>query len=100
MIVNIILGVIVPLILLVVGGYLMLTFRDERILKWVNIAVKAAEQIYNSPGQGRAKFDYVANWISEKFGIPEEDLKNLIEGAVYELNAHQTNPNEEEDARL
>lgn len=48
MITNIILGVIVPLILLVVGGYLMLTYRDERILRWVNVAVKAAEQIYNS----------------------------------------------------
>lgn len=86
MIVNIILGVVVPLILIVLSGYLMINYRDEQILKWVRIAVKAAEQIYNAPGQGKAKFDYVATWISEKFNIDRTDLRNLIEGAVYELN--------------
>ena len=86
MTVNVILGVILPLILLLIAGYLMFTFRDEKVLKWVNIAVKAAEQIYNAPGQGKEKFDYVADWISTKFKIPKEDLKNLIESAVYELN--------------
>lgn len=38
--------------------------------------------------------------VSEKFGIPEEDLKNLIEGAVYELNAQQKSAAAEEDIRL
>ena len=86
MIVNVILGVILPFILLLIAGYLILRYRDEKVLKWVGIAVKAAEQIYNSPGQGKEKFAYVTAWISEKFNIPEEDLKNLIESAVYELN--------------
>ena len=86
MTVNVILGVILPFILLLIAGYLLFTFRDEKVLKWVNIAVKAAEQIYNAPGQGKEKFDYVADWISAKFKIPKEDLKNLIESAVYELN--------------
>ena len=86
MTVNVILGVILPFILLLIAGYLLFTFRDEKVLKWVNIAVKAAEQIYNAPSQGKEKFDYVADWISAKFKIPKEDLKNLIESAVYELN--------------
>ena len=86
MIVNVILGVILPLILLLIAVYLFFTYRDEKVLKWVGIAVKAAEQIYNAPGQGKEKFEYVADWISAKFKIPKEDLKNLIECAVYELN--------------
>ena len=86
MIANIILGVILPVILFVVGGYLLRTYRDERIFKYVKIAVEAAEQIYNASGQGKQKFAYVAEWISRKFNISKEDLKNLIESAVYELN--------------
>lgn len=86
MIVDIIFGYITPFVLLVVAGYLMITFRDDRIIKWVEIAVKAANQLYKESGMGAEKFDYVANWISNKFKIPKEDLKNLIEGAVYDLN--------------
>ena len=87
MIISVILGVILPFILLVIAGYLILMYRDERVLKWVRIAVKAAEQIYTAPGKGKEKFNYVANYISEKFNIRKEDLKNLIEGVVYELNS-------------
>lgn len=87
MIVDIILGGILPLMLLVVAGYLIKTFRDNNVVKWVNIAVRAAEQIYNSSsGLGKEKFAYVTEWISKKFNISKDDLKNLIESAVYELN--------------
>jgi len=86
MIVNAILGVILPLILILIAVYLFFTYRDEKVLKCVRIAVKAAEQIYKAPGQGKEKFDYAVDWISAKFKIPKEDLKNLIESAVYELN--------------
>ena len=83
--INIILGAIIPIALLVVAGYLIKTYRDDNVIKWVKIAVKAAEQIYNASGQGKEKFAYVSKWISEKFNIPEADLKNLIESAVFEL---------------
>ena len=86
---NIILGVIVPFILLVVAGYLMKTYRSDDVIKYVKIAVSAAEQIYNQSGMGKEKFEYVKNWISEKFNISETDLKNLIESAVYELNKNK-----------
>ena len=89
MVANIILGYILPLILLVVAGYLIKTFRSDEIIKWVKVAVKAAEQIYNGSGQGKQKFDYVSEWISKKFKISKEDLKNIIEGAVYELNGEK-----------
>ena len=86
---NIILGAIIPLVLLIVAGYLIKTYRDDTVIKWVKIAVKAAEQIYKASGQGKEKFEYVSKWISEKFKISEADLKNLIESAVFELNKNE-----------
>lgn len=90
MVVNVVLGCILPFIMIVVAGYLIKIYRNENVIKWVKIAVKAAEQIYNESGQGKEKFDYVSEWISKKFKISETDLKNLIESAVYELNSIET----------
>lgn len=84
MVTNILLGVVAPFILLIIAGYLILTYRDDKVLKLVKIAVKAAEQIFEH-GMNDEKFAYVSKWISEKFKISEADLKNLIESAVYEL---------------
>ena len=84
--INIILGAIIPLVLLIVAGYLIKTYRDDNVIKWVKIAVKAAEQIYKESGKGKEKFEYVSKWIADKFKIPETELKNLIESAVFELN--------------
>lgn len=86
MVVNIILGYVVPLILIVVAVCLVKTFRNDEVVKWAEIAVKAAEQIYRESGLGKEKFAYVSEWLSKKFKISEEDLKNIIESAVYELN--------------
>ena len=86
MVANIILGYILPLVLLIVAGYLIKVYRSDEVVKWVKVAVKAAEQIYNESGQGKEKFAYVSEWISKKFKVSEIDLKNIIESAVYELN--------------
>ena len=86
MVANVVLGYIVPFVLLVIVGYLFKTCRSAEVVKWVGIAVKAAEQIYKNSGQGKEKFAYVSEWISKKFKISEADLKNIIESAVYELN--------------
>ena len=90
MVVNVVLGYILPLVLLIVAGYLVKIYRSDEIVKWVNVAVEAAEQIYNGSGQGKEKFAYVSEWISKKFKISETDLKNIIESAVYELNSTKT----------
>ena len=86
MIADIILGYILPLVLFIIGGYLAITFRNNEIIKWAKIAVEAAEQIYKESGMGKEKFAYVSEWISRKFKISEEDLKNIIESAVYKIN--------------
>lgn len=83
--INAIFGVIVPIVLFVVGGYLVIVNRNENISKWVNIAVRAAEQLFEH-GDNAAKFEYVASFIAEKFKISTEDLETLIESAVYEVN--------------
>ncbi len=90
MVVDFILGYILPLALFIVAGYLAIVYRNDEVVKWVKIAVKAAEQIYDGSGQGKEKFAYVSEWISKKFKISEADLKNLIESAVYELNNEET----------
>ena len=86
MIVDIILGVVVPVVFIVAARYLIKRYNNDTLLEYVKIAVKAAEQIYSQSGMGKEKFEYVKTWISEKFKISEADLKNIIESAVYELN--------------
>lgn len=90
MVVDFILGYVLPLALFIVAGYFAIVYRNDEVVKWVKIAVKAAEQIYDGSGQGKEKFAYVSEWISKKFKISESDLKNLIESAVYELNNEET----------
>lgn len=82
---SIILGVILPIMLLLCALYFVGTYRTDELIKWVGVAVEAAEQIYKS-GQGKEKFDYVFTWISKKFKIDQAELKNLIESAVYKIN--------------
>jgi len=93
MVTNIILGGIVPLILLIAAGYFIKNYRDDNVIKWVKIAVNAAEQIYSASGMGKEKFAYVSKWISNKFKISEADLKNIIESAVYELKGQSKTEN-------
>lgn len=86
MLINFILGGALPIILFVCGFYLIKTYRDDNVIKWVRMAVTAAEQIYKGDGKGAEKFAYVEKWISEKFRISPKDLKNIIESAVFEVN--------------
>ena len=89
MVVNIIFGYVFPFILLVIAGYLIKTFRDEKVIKWVDMVVRAAEQMFKGDGRGKEKYEYVEKWISERFNISPEDLKNIIESAVFELNSEK-----------
>lgn len=62
----------------------------EEIYFWVQIAVNAAEQIFNHQGQGKDKKEYVIEFLKSKgFEITTDDLDNMIESAVKELNLIQ-----------
>lgn len=56
-------------------------------LRWVEIAVAAAEQLYEST-DGEAKKDYVLNYLRDKgYSVDVDDLENAIEAAVLKLHS-------------
>lgn len=60
--------------------------KQEELLKWVKIAVAAAEQLYDST-QGKAKKMYVLEYLNDKgYNISTEDVDIAIEAAVNELH--------------
>lgn len=72
---------VIPAIKNAVGAQNMATF-----LKWVDIAVAAAEQLYEST-QGEAKKNYVLNYLTLKgFDVNEAELNLAVEAAVNRLH--------------
>ena len=58
----------------------------DEFMSWVNIAVAAAEQLYDSM-DGEKKKAYVVEFLSSKgFKVDTEELDNAIEAAVLELH--------------
>ena len=61
--------------------------QQQTINAWVQIAVTAAEQIFNGSGRGAEKKAYVINFLDEKgFKIDEASIDVMIESAVKALN--------------
>lgn len=84
--VEFVIKIIIPLLCAVLTMYVIPLLKQKKLYDAVVIAVNAAEQIYKQSGMGEEKFEYVKEWIKSKFHISDEDLKNIIESAVYELN--------------
>lgn len=75
-------GVLVPLLKQKYGREKVLTAMEA-----VDIAVKAAEEIYKETGQGELKKKYVLMRLNEKgFKITEKDLDDMRKASVLELN--------------
>jgi len=61
--------------------------QQSKIFYWVDLAVRAAEQIFNEPDMGVTKKQYVIDFLNEKgIKITMEDLNVLIEAVVQEMN--------------
>lgn len=61
-------------------------FKD--ISKWVQIAVNAAEQIYNESGMGEVKKEYVLEFLKKRgITMDIDSVDALIESEVYKLNS-------------
>lgn len=75
-------GVLIP--------YLKQKYGKEKVtsvLEAVDIAVKAAEQIYTKTGQGQLKKQYVLMRLNEQgIKLSEKELDDMIEASVLELN--------------
>ena len=58
----------------------------DNIYFWVKLAVEAAEKIYNEKGQGKAKKEYVKQFLFEHgITLDETQLDVVIESAVLQL---------------
>lgn len=84
--VEFIIKIVIPLLCTILTVYVIPLLKQKKLYDAVVIAVNAAEQIYNQRGMGKEKFEHVKEWIKKKFKVSDEDLKNIIESAVYELN--------------
>lgn len=75
-------GVLVPLLKQKYGREKILT-----VMEAVDIAVKAAEQIYKEAGQGNLKKQYVLTRLNEQgFKVTEKELDDMRKASVLELN--------------
>lgn len=75
-------GVLVPVLKQKYGKEKVLS-----VMEAVDIAVKAAEQIYKETGQGNLKKQYVLMRLNEQgFKVTEKELDDMIEASVLELN--------------
>ena len=84
--IDIILKCAIFIAVILITGYVIPYLKDKNIYNYVVIAVQAAEQIFKESGMGKEKFEYVKNWLNKKINISDDDLKKIIESAVYELN--------------
>lgn len=75
-------GVLVPLLKQKYGREKVLS-----VMEAVDIAVKAAEEIYKETGQGDLKKQYVLMRLNEQgFKVTEKDLDDMRKASVLELN--------------
>ena len=86
----VVLSIISVLITGILIPYLKQKYGKEKIaniMEAVEIAVKAAEQIYTKQGQGQFKKQYVLMRLNEQvIKLSEKELDDMIEASVLELN--------------
>lgn len=62
----------------------------DEVYSWVSIAVNAAEQIFDEPGLGEKKKDYVLKFLQDRgINLTYQELDALIEAVVYEINKNK-----------
>lgn len=53
---------------------------------WTKIAVEAAEQLFDQPGMGKEKREYVIEFLNKRgYCVDVEAIDNMIEACVHEL---------------
>lgn len=88
-----ILSIIVYLAVAIVSAFLVPAIKSNlsgqemtELLKWVDIGVAAAEQLYEST-QGTAKKKYVLGFLESKgYTVDENNLNEMVEAAVNRLH--------------
>ena len=69
--------------------------KDEaaRITTLIYEAVRAAEQLYREPGNGKVKKEYVVNLLVAQGIEMTEELNARVEAAVYDLDSRNATAN-------
>ena len=86
-------GIIISVALMVFTAYLVPYIKSrfdaaklEKIMKWVEIGVQAAEMIFKGTGMGEKKKEYVMEFLKKKgFSVDTDSLDNMIESAVLKM---------------
>lgn len=77
--------VVIPLIVNKYGSAKL-----EKAKSWAEIGVKAAEQIYNGPGMGKQKKQYVLEFLRQHgYTVDFGELEAYIESAVNDMKSSQ-----------
>ncbi len=59
--------------------------QEEKVRYSIEVAVRAAEQLFPEPGSGEQKKDWVLGYVLDRFRISRDDAERLLEAFVYEL---------------
>ena len=86
---SILCDLILPVLGLVLTVLVVPWLRETRAWKYVQLAVRAAEQLFGG-GTGPEKYEYVQGLLASKFRLSDDEAQRLIEAAVRELeSAHR-----------
>ena len=83
-ILSLLFELILSIIAVVASKHLIPWLKEKKLSEAAKIAVEAAEQLIGS-GKGQEKYDQASEWLGKKFNLSEEEVKKLIESAVYQM---------------
>lgn len=83
--IDFIIEIILPVVSLLVSIYIIPWLKEKRVYEFVRSVVKATEQLSKTLNIDD-KFKYAAEAIKRKFNLSDEDMKRLIEAAVFEIS--------------
>lgn len=95
-----IISLLIPVIGAIITGFLipylktkLSSARTDEIARWTTKAVEAAEVLFDVPGSGEEKRDYVIHFIDKMFNsrkevITRDQIRILLEAAWSQINTH------------
>lgn len=94
-ILEVIIRVLAILVMAFVLPWLRAKIGDEnlqKIIKAIEVAVKAAEQLFPDRGSGQNKKNWVLDYVLTQYKIDRSDAERLLEAFVYEMNKDKIQP--------
>ena len=79
---------ILSIIMIIISKHLIPWLKEKKLSEAAKIAVEAAEQVITGTSMGKEKYDQASKWLGEKFKLSDEEVKQLIESAVYKMKTN------------